>query len=132
MNKSEYIKFSQFVGLDNDPCIIPDPAPVKDDSDFQRVLDAIFSVDPVSGLPISDISYYMSPNGDPVIRDWLMNNLLKPRASASGQTLDGDYDDVIKEFSRGVDESVDSYRERMFNIRKEAQSYIDSHKNDEK
>ena len=126
MNKSEYIKFSQYVGLDNDPCLIPDPVPVKSDSDFDRILNEIFSVDPVSGLPMSDIQYYLSPNGNPQVREWLMNNLLKPRAASSGQSLDGVTDDMIHEFSRGVNESLDDYASRLSNIRDEAQKFVDS------
>lgn len=126
MNKSEYIKFSQYVGLDNDPCLIPDPAPVKSESDFDRILNEIFSVDPVSGFPMSDIQYYLSPNGNPQVREWLMNNLLKPRASFSGQSLEGVTDDMIHEFSRRVDESLDDYALRLSNIREEAQKFIES------
>lgn len=126
MNKSEYIKFSQYVGLDNDPCLIPDPSPVKSESDFDRILNEIFSVDPVSGLPMSDIQYYLSPNGNPQVREWLMNNLLKPRANSSGQSLDGVTDDMIHEFSRRVDESLDDYALRLSNIRDEAKKFIES------
>ena len=132
MNKSEYIKFSMYEGLDNDPCIIPDPVPVKSESDLDRILDTIFDVDPVSGLPFTDIQYYLSPNGNPEVRDWLSNNLLKPRSDASGKSLDGVSDDLIHEFSRGVNESIDDYRERIFNIRKEAQDFINSHTTDDK
>lgn len=126
MNKSEYIKFSQYVGLDNDPCLIPDPAPIMSESDFDRILNEIFSVDPVSGLPMSDIQYYLSPNGNPQVREWLMNNLLKPRSASSGRSLDGVTDDMIHEFSRGVDESLDDYASRLNNIRDEAQKFMDS------
>lgn len=130
MNKDLYKKFSQYVGLDNDPCVIPDPAPVKADSDFNKILESIFSVDPRSGLPMSDIQYYMSPNGDPAIRDWLINNLLKPRASASGSTIDGAYDDLVHEMSRGITESVDDYRDRIYKIGQEAKEFIESEKKD--
>lgn len=130
MNKNVYIKFSQYVGLDNDPCLIPDPAPVKSESDFDRILNEIFSVDPVSGLPMSDLQYYLSPNGNPQVREWLMNNLLKPRAASSGKSLDGVTDDMIHEFSRGVDESLDDYASRLSNIRDEAQKFVDSLKDD--
>ena len=51
MNKDLYNKFSQYVGLDNDPCVIPDPIPVHGDSDFDKILESIFSVDPRSGFP---------------------------------------------------------------------------------
>lgn len=131
MNKKEYKLFSQYKGLDNDPCAIPDPAPVKPDSDLDRILEQIFSVDPVSGLPRTDIVYYLSPNGDPQVREWIMNNLLKPRASSSGKSIDGVTDDMIHEFSRGVDESLESYVGRINNIRQEAIDYINAHKEDE-
>lgn len=130
MNKSEYIKFSQYEGLDNDPCIIPDPAPVKSDSDYDKILEQIFSVDPVSGLPMSDIQYYLSPNGNPTVREWLMNNLLKPRSVSSGKSIEGVTDDMIHEFSRRVDESLESYVGRISNIRQEAIDYINAHKDD--
>ena len=128
MNKKEYKLFSQYIGLDNDPCTIPDPVPVKSDSDFDRILSTIFEVDPVSGLPMTDIAYYLSPNGDPQVREWLVNNLLQPRATASGKSLDGVTDDMIHEFSRLPDESLDSYASRISSIRQEAIDYLNAHK----
>ena len=128
MNKKDYKLFSQYRGLDNDPCAIADPAPVKSDSDFDRILSTIFAVDPVSGLPMTDIVYYLSPNGDPQVREWLVNNLLQPRATASGKSIEGVTDEMIFEFSRKPDESLENYAGRIASIRQEAIDYINAHK----
>lgn len=131
MNKKDYKLFSQYKGLDNDPCVIPDPAPVKSDSDFDRILNTIFAVDPRSGFPMTDLVYYLSPNGDPQVREWLVNNLLQPRATASGKPLADVTDDMIHEFSRKPDESLDDYAGRISSIRQEAIDFLNSHKKDD-
>ena len=63
-----------------------DPKPVSDTSELQNVLDEIFSVDPVTGFPKGDIQYYLSADGNPMVKQWLETHLLKPRQS-SGQSL---------------------------------------------
>lgn len=90
------------------------------ESDLDRVLKEIFSVDPRSGLPNGDIVYWLSNDGNTAVKDWLMNNLLKPRATSSGSSLEGVTDDLIAEMSRGRDESLDDYIVRLDAIRNEA------------
>ena len=82
-----------------------DPVPQVDNSELKQVLDEIFSVDPVTGFPKGDIQYYMSADGNPMVKQWLETHLLKPRQS-SGQSMQGLTDDMIIEFSRIKGESL--------------------------
>ena len=75
-----------------------DPEYIPTDSDMDRILKEIYSVDENSGLPIGDLAFYLSPDGNPQIKAWLENNLLKPRAAARGTSVDGVTDDMIAEF----------------------------------
>lgn len=87
-----------------------------DDSQLKRVLDEIFSVDDISGLPRGDIQYWMSSEGNSQVKQWLENNLLKPRAKQSGTSIEGVTDDMIVEMSRKADESVSDYALRLRGI----------------
>ena len=92
-----------------------DPKPELDQSQLKCVLDEIFSVDPISGFPKGDIQYYLSSEGNPQVKQWLENNLLKPRMSGN-QSLEGLTDDLIVEFSRKADESVSDYQSRLTSL----------------
>lgn len=94
---------------------VPDPEPSWIESNLKLMLDEIFSVDPVSGFPKGDIQYYLSSEGNPQIKQWLENNLLRPRMSGS-QTLEGVTDDIKAEFARKQGESVDDYRSRLMSL----------------
>lgn len=94
---------------------VPDPEPSWIESNLKSMLDEIFSVDPVSGFPKGDIQYYLSSEGNPQIKQWLENNLLRPRMSGS-QTLEGVTDDIRAEFSRKSGESVDDYQSRLMSL----------------
>lgn len=87
-----------------------------DDSDLKKVLDEIFTVDPVSGFPQGDYQYYMSSSGNPVVKQWLENNLLRPRMSSGGSSVEGVTDDMIVEMSRKSGESVSDYQSRLTSL----------------
>lgn len=101
-----------------------------DDSQMKRVLDEIFSVDPETGLPKGDIQYWLSSEGNPQIKQWLENNLLKPRAISSGTSIEGVTDDLIVEMSRKPGESADDYTCRLASLydsaKAEYESYLQS------
>lgn len=99
----------QLTNFPKDPEIEFDASPLK------AILDEIFAVDEVTGLPKGDIQYYMSSEGNPQVKQWLENNILKPRMT-SNTSLEGLTDDMISEFAQRKDESLDSYRERLTSI----------------
>lgn len=113
---------------DNIPVVIPDPPEVRSESDLQRVLDSIFTVDEKSGLPRTDVQYYLSPNGNPEVREWLINNLMKPRADKLRTNVDGVTDDMLAEFTRQAGEDMDTYRKRIYNLGVEAREFAEAHK----
>ena len=120
MKKDLYNKFACFNAISsNEPAEIEEKLYIPDESEIMNVIKEIFSVDPVSGAPLGDIAYFLSPNGNPTIKAWLTNNLLKPRFGA--QMRDENLsDDLIVEFSRQADESVDDYAARLVGYRDSA------------
>lgn len=109
-------KMSYFQGLDFNysPCnkvtvvsdVVNDP--------LDSVLREIFTTDPVSGFPTGDIQYYMSKDGNPMVKDWLEKNLLMPRQKPVNNV---EYDDdLVFEMSKKSDESFDDYRARILDI----------------
>lgn len=98
-----------------------DPEYEFSNSQLKSVLDEIFSVDPISGFPRGDIQYYMSSDGNPQVKQWLENNLLKPRMS-DGQSLADVTDDMRAEFARQKGESIADYQLRLQNIYNDAKA----------
>lgn len=120
MRKDLYNKFACFTGVgSNEPIDIEEKEYVPDESEIMNVLKEIFSVDPVSGAPLGDIAYFLSPNGNPTIKTWLTNNLLKPRYGVQMRD-DNITDDMLVEFSRNADESIDDYAVRLAGYRDSA------------
>ena len=120
MRKDLFVKFACFFGVgSNEPIEIVEKEYVPDESEIMNVLKEIFSVDPVSGAPLGDIAYFLSPNGNPTIKTWLTNNLLKPRFGAQMRD-DKITDDMLVEFSRNADETIDDYAARLAGYRDSA------------
>ena len=116
MDKALYKFMSIYQGLQTNLAEpIPYPEYVPNDSELDNILREIFSVDEVTGLPKGDLAYYLSPDGNPTVKQWLENNLLRPRASRGENPADLT-DDLIVEFSRGADESVSDYSTRLLGI----------------
>lgn len=106
-----------------------DPEFVPSVSQLDEILMDIFSVDPESGLPRGDLAYYLSPDGNPTVKAWLENNLLKPRAKRVGTSIEGVTDDMLNEYSRGSNESVSDYAARLRSLYDSASSEIEKLKN---
>lgn len=111
------LKYAVFSQLEIQPSNgMPEPPELEiDDTQLKKVLDEIFSVDPITGFPKGDIQYFLSSDGNPQVKQWLENNLLKPRISSSSN-LEGVTDDMIAEFSKKKDESASAYAERLMSI----------------
>lgn len=113
MKKELFSKMSMFQGLSViEPTQNVDPDYVMPDSDLDRVLREVFSIDERSGLPMQDISYVCSPNGNPQVKEWLLNNLMKA-GKVQGEKRDQITDDMIAEFSKRADESSEDYALRL-------------------
>lgn len=108
----------QYIDTDHKPYSVDDPAIDKQETNLDAVIDEIFSVDPATGFPRGDIAYYLSKDGNPTIKDWLERNLMRPRAVNTGHV--GMDEDMIEEFSRRPDESVEDYAARLASLRDEA------------
>ena len=128
MKRDSFRNHSMIMALDNDPCIIPDEPFVDDNSEIANVIKEIFEVDDRTGLPQGDIAYYLSPDGNPQIKDWLLNNLMRSRGVSVGSSIDDVTDDMLEEFSRQPNESLGDYRKRIYDMGLEAKQFIDSNK----
>lgn len=126
MKRDSFRNHSMIMALDNDPCIIPDEPFVDDNSEIANVLKEIFAVDDRTGLPQGEIAYYLSPDGNPQIKEWLLNNLMRTRSFSVGGTDYDVTDDMLEEFSRQPNESLGDYRKRIYDIGLEAKKFIES------
>ena len=117
MKKELACKFAAYCCLDLDDNLNHpvDPDYEVSTNPLDSVLKEIFAVDPETGSPKGDLAYYLSPDGNPTIKSWLENNLLAPRG-ISNNTPEGVTDDMLAEFSRGADETIESYSQRMTEI----------------
>lgn len=122
MRRTEYKLFPQYEDL-KEPLTYDFPPfdPDVQSEQLKEVLDEIFAVDPVTGNPKGDIQYFLSKDGNPQVKAWLESNLLQPRAVANGYDTSKYSDDLIVEFSRGSNESVEAYAERLQSLRQEAE-----------
>lgn len=130
MKRELYKKISclRQIGVVN-PDYEKEPDEVKDTSELANILSEIFAVNPLTGLPEGDLAYYMSPNGNPSVREWLANNLLKPRFGERF-AKEGLTDDMIAEYARMPSESTLDYASRMRLYYDEASKLLQSEKVD--
>ena len=127
MDKSLAKYFACYKGLDlsDEGRNVPvDPVPEVIDSSLQSILDEIFAVDPLTGLPKGDIQYYLSSEGNPQVKQWIENNLLRPRVNSGSSVPEGVADDMIVEMSRKKDESISDYQNRLMSIYDSAKAEV--------
>ena len=126
MRIEDYRRLSFFKNIDVDSVSPVEDVPYKRfNGSLESILNEIFSVDPVSGLPKGDIAYYLSSDGNPDIKNWLQSNLLAPRVSSGQSTPEGVTDDLIAEMSRINGESIDSWQNRLTSLRDSATAEIE-------
>lgn len=94
--------------------------PIPDDerkSSTDLLLDEIFAVNPLTKLPDGDIACFVNENTSESVRQYILANLVKDNGEKSDTSgYDGISDDDIAEFTRGIDESVSSYRDRIVSV----------------
>lgn len=106
----------------------PQSKPVDPDDEKKSpddvIFDEIFAVDPVTLLPDGDIACFMSENTSESVRSFIAQNLLHENGGLSDMSkFDGLSDDDIAEFTRGGDETIESYRSRLVSyVRNNSQS----------
>ena len=80
----------------------------------EQLFDTIFSINPHTGLPSSDISAFLTDKVSPEIKDFIQKELLKP-AQKVGASSDLSDDDLVR-FSRQNGESVAAYKSRLLDF----------------
>lgn len=85
-----------------------DTPPAKVDNTQEEILRYIFAPDPQTGLPTSDLEKYANDN-NPEIVDYIRRNLLQPAPHVAGCSDP----DVVVALTRGADEDVISYADRV-------------------
>lgn len=111
--------------LDFEP-IVHTPEPEVEVSDMNKSLfDLIFSVDPRTNLPIGDAAFYLGAETNPDVKRFIELNLHSPvdvKSDTSGDFESLTDDDII-ELTRSHNESIESYRSRVFSyIKKDYES----------
>lgn len=132
--KKELAKyFAQFEEIDCDRVDPKEDVEIDEvsETELDKVLREIFAVDPVTGFPRGDLAYYLSSDGNPTIKAWLENNLLRPRMTGS-QSIEGASDDLIAEMSRMPNESIEDYSVRLQGIYDDSVKMIEDYKNSQK
>lgn len=84
----------------------------------QSLFDIVFAVDPRTKLPSGDIAMLMSDQCHPDVRRFIELNLHSPVSldgDSSGQFSTLSDDDIV-EFTRGHNETIASYRDRIFSF----------------
>lgn len=87
----------------------------------EELFNVIFSVDPITGLPQGDLAVFINENTSPEVKQYITQNLmLDVSSSAAPSVMAKDLssldDDMINQLSRGSNESLSDYRDRMINF----------------
>lgn len=97
---------------------------VETRSSKDELLDLIYGVDSVTGLPKGDLAQFLSDKTNPQLRLFIEQNLMNENVSSNGLSLGNDVlnkfrsvitDDDLARFTRNHDESVEDYAARMSN-----------------
>lgn len=104
--------------------------PEKVASETDALLDLIFGVDPVSGVPHNDLGYFLNDKSNVEIRNFIQQNLLQDRGGDTPSSLPDSItnqfksvigDDDIAKYSRNDGETSEAYAMRL-------RGYFDEHR----
>lgn len=78
------------------------------------LLSIVYAPDERTGLPTGDLTYFVSDKANPQIKQFILDNLMQDVSSAKNVSAPADLDDdTILALSRGHNEDVQSYMERL-------------------
>lgn len=108
----------ELIGVNIDNLVKVNYKPVKSDVDtHDKMLQQIFSVDKLSGIPIGDLLMYMKKDCNPLLRDYIQNNLLLANSpERDSPVTDPVHDDFRFECARQSWESDNQYADRLAEI----------------
>lgn len=109
-----------------EPSIMPEKAEKCVNSD-DAILNAIYSIDPISNKPTGDISAYMSDKTSIDVKSFIMQNLMQDNSSFANPAAPASLseDDVLF-LSRRTGESRDAYINRVAEFGKANQDIVDN------
>lgn len=84
----------------------------------KSLFDLVFSVNPITKLPVGDIAMLLGDQVNPDIKRFIELNLMNPNGldSDSAGEFSALDDDTIADFMRNPNESLGEYRDRMFQV----------------
>lgn len=88
----------------------------------EQIFDVIFGVNPFSGLPENDVALYLSDKVDPVIKEFIASQLLKPNPDVKG--VPDERSDILFDLIRQPEESQSDYAVRVRDIIESDQEYL--------
>ena len=88
---------------------LPEFAPVENND--SPLLDIVYSVDEKTGLPVGDLSFYMSNKTSPEVRQFIIDNLMQPCNHVDGIELSEE--DSLFDMVRERGETQEAYLSRM-------------------
>lgn len=114
-----FLPYAQIAEYDFEP--MPEPEPEPDFLRFDErkkpddlIFDEIFAVNPLTKLPDGDIACFVNENTSESVRTFILQNLTRDNGlSSDSADFAGLDDDVIALYTRGIDEPVAHYRDRV-------------------
>lgn len=111
-------------GIDLNPVaqLIPQEETEVQVSTEQQILVSVFAVDPLTNKPMNDLVLTENGNLDPVVREFIKQNLQAP---VQPEDAPSDYG-ISEELCRKSDETVFEYQERLRQLTFDSADYINS------
>lgn len=124
MEKCDVKRLWQRRGVDLDPSVLPIPQEEKEVelSDQQKLLVNVYALDPLTNKPMNDLVLTENGNLDPVIREFIKQNLQAPQQPEDAPS---DYF-ISEELCRRADETVFEYQQRLRQLTFDSADYINT------
>lgn len=93
---------------------VEDTKPVMSDKAEDSLLRLIYSRDARTGLPVGDLTYYVSDKANPEVKAFILQNLMQDVSAAANPTIPKDIpEELAMDLMRNSDESYDQYVSRL-------------------
>ena len=109
-----YMPYCQAIEDGLDPVEIKDVEVIQDEKAEDSLLSIIYARDARTGLPVGDLTYYVSDKAHPEIKSFILQNLMQDVSSAANPSVPAGMDeDLALELTRSSDETYEQYVQRL-------------------
>ena len=120
-----YMPYTQAIEDGLEPLEVKDTEVVMDSVPDDSLLKIIYARDARTGLPVGDLTYFVSDKANPEVKQFILQNLMQDTSGAANPSVPAGMDpDLAIELTRSATETYEDYVNRLQNYKIENEQIV--------